>query len=57
MQDQTTKFHYSEKYSDDLYEYRLVTLPRPLISAFRAKRHNGELRCLAEAEWRELGVK
>ena len=40
---------YSEKYRDDQYEYRHVTLPHKMVS----KLPN---RLLDEAEWRRLGV-
>lgn len=41
---------YSEKYYDDVYEYRHVVLP-PEIAA-----HLPKNRLLDEAEWRALGV-
>lgn len=44
------EIEYSEKYSDDLYEYRHVILPRTISK----KMPKGKI--LAEAEWRGLGI-
>ena len=52
MQD---KIHYSEKYQDNYYEYRMVTMPRVLMSSYH-KTH-GFREHLEEKEWRKLGVK
>lgn len=41
---------YSEKYSDDMFEYRHVLLPKHV---FKSMPHN---RLLLEQEWRSLGV-
>merc|ERR1719408_868084 len=41
---------YSEKYCDDVYEYRRVTVPRTMLPAVP----NG--RCMAEDEWRSRGI-
>ena len=41
---------YSEKYQDDIYEYRHVILPKELAKSLQAKR------LLAENEWSALGV-
>jgi len=41
---------YSEKYYDDLYEYRQVTLPREWVANIKDKK------LLSEEEWRALGV-
>lgn len=43
--------NYSEKYSDDSYEYRHVHLPKSWIKLLPDDRH-----LLSEAEWRALGV-
>jgi cyclin-dependent kinase regulatory subunit CKS1 len=45
-----TKYNYSEKYFDDEYEYRHVTLPREL------GKYMPRNRLMSEAEWREIGV-
>jgi len=45
-----TEIEYSEKYSDDFYEYRHVHLPKQVFK----KLSRGRL--LSEAEWRALGV-
>jgi cyclin-dependent kinase regulatory subunit CKS1 len=48
------EIEYSDKYSDDLYEYRHVILPKPLA---RDMYKIAQLqRVLVEAEWRGLGV-
>ena len=44
------EIEYSEKYSDDLYEYRHVLLPKTLYKQMP----KGKL--LSETEWRNLGV-
>lgn len=44
------EIEYSEKYSDELYEYRHVLLPKPLYKQMP----KGKL--LNENEWRALGV-
>ncbi|XP_002166556.1 cyclin-dependent kinases regulatory subunit 2-like [Hydra vulgaris] len=45
-----SQIFYSEKYSDDEYEYRHVLLPKELL------RHMPKQRLLSEDEWRKLGV-
>mmetsp|Transcript_62891 Transcript_62891/g.175821 ORF Transcript_62891/g.175821 Transcript_62891/m.175821 type:complete len:99 (+) Transcript_62891:71-367(+) len=48
------EIEYSEKYSDDKYEYRHVILPKAI-----AKDMHKMTKCqrvLAEKEWRDLGV-
>ena len=42
--------YYSEKYNDDMYEYRHVMLPKDLAKLV-PKTH-----LMSEAEWRNLGV-
>ncbi|XP_077389985.1 cyclin-dependent kinases regulatory subunit 2 [Festucalex cinctus] len=42
--------HYSEKYNDDAFEYRHVTLPKPLSKLVPASH------LMSEEEWRGLGV-
>ncbi|KAI0345306.1 CKS-domain-containing protein [Trametopsis cervina] len=54
------KIHYSERYSDDEYEYRHVILPKPLFKilpkGFFNPDDSGTLRLLAEHEWRGIGI-
>ncbi|XP_076297230.1 cyclin-dependent kinases regulatory subunit-like isoform X2 [Lasioglossum baleicum] len=44
------QIQYSEKYSDDKYEYRHVILPIELA------RHVPKTHLMSETEWRNLGV-
>lgn len=44
------QIQYSEKYYDDVYEYRHVILPADIAKHIPAER------LLAEHEWRQLGV-
>jgi cyclin-dependent kinase regulatory subunit CKS1 len=52
--------HYSDRYSDDEYEYRHVILPKPLFKMIPKTYFNaddpGVLRLLSEAEWRGIGI-
>jgi cyclin-dependent kinase regulatory subunit CKS1 len=52
--------HYSDRYSDDEYEYRHVILPKPLFKMIPKNYFNpdepGVLRLLSEAEWRGIGI-
>ncbi|KAH9981441.1 regulatory subunit of cyclin-dependent kinase, partial [Lactifluus volemus] len=52
--------HYSDRYSDDEYEYRHVILPKPLFKMIPKDYFNpddpGVLRLLSEAEWRGIGI-
>ena len=41
---------YSEKYSDDVYEYRHVLLPKKIYAKM------AKAKLLSEVEWRGLGV-
>jgi cyclin-dependent kinase regulatory subunit CKS1 len=54
------RIHYSERYSDDDYEYRHVILPKPLLKLIPKQYFNpddsGVLRLLSEAEWRGIGI-
>jgi cyclin-dependent kinase regulatory subunit CKS1 len=45
-----TEIEYSEKYNDDVYEYRHVHLPKHVY------RRMPRGRLLSETEWRALGV-
>lgn len=52
------EIEYSEKYSDDVYEYRHVILPKhvtkTMYSKYNASGHKKNL--LTEEQWRALGV-
>lgn len=51
--------HYSQRYHDDLYEYRHVILPKNMLKVIPKDYFNpstGELRILHEEEWRGLGI-
>jgi cyclin-dependent kinase regulatory subunit CKS1 len=52
--------HYSDRYTDDEYEYRHVILPKPLFKMIPKTYFNpddpGVLRLLSEAEWRGVGI-
>ena len=54
------RIHYSERYSDDEYEYRHVILPKPLFKmipkTFFNTDKSGTLRLLSEQEWRGIGI-
>lgn len=55
------RIHYSDRYSDDLYEYRHVILPKPLLkmipkSFFEDPQRPEVLRLLKEDEWRGMGI-
>jgi cyclin-dependent kinase regulatory subunit CKS1 len=55
----TCRIHYSDRYSDDLYEYRHVILPKPLLKLVPKEFFDdkaGTLRLLSEAEWRGIGI-
>lgn len=46
----SSQIAYSEKYHDDVYEYRHVILPRDVAALVPKER------LMAESEWRKLGV-
>ncbi|WFD26631.1 Cyclin-dependent kinases regulatory subunit (Cell division control protein cks1) [Malassezia nana] len=52
--------HYSEKYSDDKWEYRHVILPKPFLKripkSYFDPEEPGVLRILSDAEWRGIGI-
>jgi hypothetical protein len=54
------RIHYSDRYSDDEYEYRHVILPKPLFKMipkqYFSPDDTGTLRLLSEAEWRGIGI-
>jgi len=46
----TEETDYSEKYCDDVYEYRRVTVPRGMLQVLP------QGRCMSESEWRAQGI-
>jgi len=60
LQEYIEKIHYSDRYSDDHFEYRHVILPKQLLQMIPKEYFNpdksGTLRLLAEAEWRGIGI-
>ncbi|KAI0780631.1 CKS-domain-containing protein [Trametes elegans] len=60
LEEYIEKIHYSERYSDDEYEYRHVILPKPLFKMIPKQFFNpdntGTLRLLTEEEWRGIGI-
>jgi len=60
LADYTEIIHYSQRYSDDTYEYRHVILPKPMLrllpKTLFASNETGALRILSEAEWRGIGI-
>ncbi|ELU45412.1 CKS domain-containing protein [Rhizoctonia solani AG-1 IA] len=54
------RIHYSDRYSDDSYEYRHVILPKPLLKlipkSYFEPDDSGVLRILSETEWRGIGI-
>ncbi|KAI0636676.1 CKS-domain-containing protein [Trametes polyzona] len=60
LEEYIEKIHYSERYSDDEYEYRHVILPKPLFKMipkqFFNQDNTGTLRLLSEEEWRGIGI-
>lgn len=51
--------HYSNRYSDDNFEYRHVILPKSMLKVIPRDYFNhetGTLRILRESEWRGLGI-
>ncbi|GJE87119.1 cyclin-dependent kinase regulatory subunit [Phanerochaete sordida] len=60
LEEYIEKIHYSERYSDDHYEYRHVILPKPLFKMIPKQFFNpdntGTLRLLSEKEWRGIGI-
>jgi len=54
------KIHYSDRYSDDHYEYRHVILPKPFLKLLPkqlfSQDDSGTLRLLTEQEWRGIGI-
>ncbi|KAI9571367.1 cyclin-dependent kinase regulatory subunit [Boletus coccyginus] len=59
LEEYIEKIHYSDRYSDDHYEYRHVILPKPLLKLVPKElfdEKEGTLRLLSEAEWRGIGI-
>ncbi|KAG5724022.1 hypothetical protein E4T56_gene11227 [Termitomyces sp. T112] len=60
LEEYIEKIHYSDRYSDDDYEYRHVILPKQLLKMIPKHFFNpddsGTLRLLAEPEWRGIGI-
>jgi cyclin-dependent kinase regulatory subunit CKS1 len=54
------RIHYSERYSDDEYEYRHVILPKGMLKYLPETLFSPEdpnvLRLLSESEWRGIGI-
>lgn len=50
VQKWTEDMDYSDKYADDVYEYRRVTVPRDMLQLFPQER------CMNEFEWRRHGI-
>ncbi|CAO1629710.1 unnamed protein product [Parajaminaea phylloscopi] len=59
-EDYVERIHYSEKYSDDKWEYRHVILPKPLLKMIPKNYFDpeepGVLRILSDQEWRGIGI-
>jgi len=45
-----TEIEYSDKYTDEYYEYRHVLLPKEIFKKLPAKK------LLSESEWRSIGI-
>ncbi|KAF4576319.1 transcription factor [Pleurotus pulmonarius] len=60
LEEYIEKIHYSDRYSDDMYEYRHVILPKPLLKMipkqYFSPEDAGTLRLLTEQEWRGIGI-
>ncbi|EAU88743.2 cyclin-dependent kinase regulatory subunit [Coprinopsis cinerea okayama7 len=60
LEEYIEKIHYSDRYSDDEFEYRHVILPKQLLKMIPKEYFNpdesGTLRLLAEHEWRGIGI-
>ncbi|CCM03618.1 uncharacterized protein FIBRA_05760 [Fibroporia radiculosa] len=60
LEEYIEKIHYSDRYSDDEYEYRHVILPKPLFKMIPKALFNpdksGTLKLLTEQEWRGIGI-
>jgi len=60
LEEYIEKIHYSDRYSDDEFEYRHVILPKQLLKMIPKDYFNpddsGVLRLLTEQEWRGIGI-
>ncbi|KAJ6618833.1 regulatory subunit of cyclin-dependent kinase [Mycena sp. CBHHK59/15] len=59
LEEYIEKIHYSDRYTDDAYEYRHVILPKQLLRLVPKHFFNeelGTLRLLSEPEWRGIGI-
>jgi len=66
IQEYIQNIRYSDRYSDDEFEYRHVTLPKPFLKLFPKQFFRqdesgkqdptGTLRLLSEKEWRAIGI-
>ncbi|KAF7778612.1 hypothetical protein Agabi119p4_2957 [Agaricus bisporus var. burnettii] len=60
LEEYIEKIHYSDRYSDDHYEYRHVILPKQLLKMipkqYFSPDDTGTLRLLEEHEWRGIGI-
>ncbi|KAF7295290.1 Cyclin-dependent kinases regulatory subunit [Mycena indigotica] len=59
LEEYIEKIHYSDRYTDDHYEYRHVILPKQLLRLVPKQFFNeesGTLRLLSEPEWRGIGI-
>ncbi|KAF8798144.1 cyclin-dependent kinase regulatory subunit [Phlegmacium glaucopus] len=60
LEEYIEKIHYSDRYSDDEYEYRHVILPKQLLKMipkeYFSPDDSGVLRLLTEHEWRGIGI-
>jgi len=60
LEEYIEKIHYSDRYSDDEFEYRHVILPKQLLKMVPKDYFNpddsGVLRLLTEQEWRGIGI-
>ncbi|KAF7363795.1 Cyclin-dependent kinases regulatory subunit [Mycena sanguinolenta] len=59
LEEYIEKIHYSDRYTDDAYEYRHVILPKQLLRMVPKNFFNeeqGTLRLLSEPEWRGIGI-
>ncbi|GAA5929530.1 hypothetical protein JCM3775_002366 [Rhodotorula graminis] len=58
-QDLVDRIHYSDRYSDDFYEYRHVLLPRQMLKLVPKEYFQPDtnvMRLLSEDEWRGIGI-
>ncbi|CAK9779962.1 regulatory subunit of cyclin-dependent kinase [Cutaneotrichosporon oleaginosum] len=60
LEELSERIIYSERYSDDNFEYRHVILPKPMLKLIPKSYFSGDdsglLRILEEHEWRGIGI-